>query len=68
MLNNFSGFVVTWANESHVQAKSAAYDPLPAHRTGNWSQAYQEQAWPVVSFQLQKASVRLAEVLNETLK
>ena len=60
--------VVSWANESHGLAKTVAYPDLPSTRRGDWSTAYEEQAWPVVMSQLERAGVRLAEVLNEALR
>jgi S1/P1 Nuclease len=58
----------SWANESHVLARKVAYADLPEKRTGDWSEAYENQTWPVVRVQLQRGGVRLGELLNETLK
>lgn len=60
--------VVSWANESHLAAKTVAYPDLPALRRGDWSTGYEEHAWPVVRTQLERAGARLAEVLNEALR
>jgi S1/P1 Nuclease len=68
MLNNLQATVIAWAIDSHAIAKNVAYLDLPAQRTDDWPDAYQAQAWPVVQVQLERAEVRLAEVLNEALK
>ena len=59
---------VSWANESHALAGSVAYADLPQDRSGDWSDVYESQTWPVVEAQLKRAGVRLAEVLNEALR
>ena len=60
--------VVGWANQSHGLAKSVAYPDLPQDRSGDWSDAYEKAAWPVVQGQLERAGVCLGEVLNEALR
>lgn len=58
--------IVQWANESHTLAE-AAYLSLPTARSDGWDTRYQALFWPVVRLQLEKASVRLAAVLNGAL-
>ena len=53
---------IVWANESHALAP-AAYANVAMSED-----AYQAYAWPVAERQMQKASVRLAELLNEILR
>jgi hypothetical protein len=53
--------------EAHGEAQTVAYPDL-ADRTGDWSTAYQAQARAVVRVQLERAGVRLAEILNEALR
>jgi len=55
-----------WAEESHRLAQ-AAYQKLPADFTPGWENAYAGWAGPVISCQLMKAGVRLAELLKEAL-
>jgi hypothetical protein len=55
---------VSWANETHALAP-AAYSHVPKKKMGK---AYQKYAWPVVLGQLERAGVRLAEILNEAFK
>jgi hypothetical protein len=59
--------VINWANESHALARSVAYADLPAELGDDWSGAYQTETWPVVEGQLERAGVRLADVLNKAL-
>jgi hypothetical protein len=66
-LANFQPVVVTWAEASHELARTVAYHDLPAQRTGDWLATYQARAWPVAKIQLQRAGLRLAELLNEAL-
>lgn len=68
LTDNFQPWVVSWAVEAHAAAQTVAYPDLPADMQGDWSNAYQAQAWPVVEVQLQRAGVRLAEILNEALR
>jgi hypothetical protein len=63
-----------WANESHQQAVDHAYatvpplDSITANHPFEITQAYYDQARPVVDLQLSKAGVRLAQLLNDALK
>jgi hypothetical protein len=59
---------ITWANESHALAHSVAYPDLPSDRSGEWADTYEQKTWPVVEGQLERAGVRLAELLNEALR
>jgi hypothetical protein len=68
LLSRLQPAVITWAIEAHGVAQTVAYAGLPSNRTREWSIAYQAQVWPVVQIQLEKAAVRLAEVLNEALQ
>ncbi len=66
-LANVAQFSVQWANASHALAL-AAYRNLPADpQAAGWEPAYQAYAWPVIRLQLDRASVRLAALLNEAL-
>lgn len=67
MMRNLPKTVVGWANQSHALAR-VAYADLPAHPKYGWSQAYQDSTWPVVKQQLQRGGLRLAAVLNATLR
>ena len=58
---------VAWTDECHALAVDA-YGRLPADRQPGWQHAYFEAEWPVVETQLERAGIRLAEVLNETLR
>ncbi|WP_147418246.1 S1/P1 nuclease [Salinisphaera sp. Q1T1-3] len=58
---------VRWANQSHRLARTTAYGKLPAAPRRDWSAGYQRQAWPVARRQLQRAGIRLADVLNAEL-
>jgi hypothetical protein len=68
LLGNFQPWVVSWAIEGHAAAQLVAYPYLPSAGQVDWSDTYQAQAWPVVELQLQRAGVRLAEILNEALQ
>jgi hypothetical protein len=59
---------VAWADAAHMLAQTTAYGALPSHRGPHWSAPYQARAWPVVRGQLQRAGVRLADVLNAALR
>jgi hypothetical protein len=59
--------VIAWANEAHAIAP-AAYANMPVYKPGATEDGYQTWAWPIVELQLQKASVRLATILNEALR
>ena len=56
-----------WANGAHALA-CPAYRHLPPVAEAGWEASYQSWAWPVVQVQLEQAGVRLAGVLNETLR
>lgn len=58
---------VKWANESHALAQNA-YKNLPIHKRPGWDQTYEDEEWPVVENQLERAGVRLARILNEILQ
>ena len=68
LINNTQPLIIGWALESHAIAQSVAYPDVPSRPNGGWSVAYQAQTWPVVQTQLQRAGVRLAEVLSESLR
>jgi S1/P1 Nuclease len=63
-----------WANESHLEAKTFAYQGVPPiemidpRNPFDLDQSYYEKAAPIVDTQLSKAGVRLAKLLNEALK
>ena len=61
-LSALPALTIAWAEESHIQAQAAYAGPV-----GD-STAYQAMAWPIARLQLQRASVRLAAVLNAALK
>ncbi len=65
------GTVVQWADDSHEVAQRIVYGLLPKVPDGApvpLGESYEQQADPVVKEQLAKAGVRLAAVLNATLK
>lgn len=55
-----------WANEAHQVAVSVIYGILQ-HDEGRLPESYERYALPVVNKQLERAGVRLAFVLNQTL-
>ena len=59
---------VTWAEQSHALAQQAYSNLPPSRRPNGWSEQYQAAAWPIAQIQLERAGVRLAEVLNEALR
>lgn len=59
------GDPVSWANESHRIAVDAIYGELP--HSGLLPAGYQNKALPVVNTQLERAGVRLGNVLNAFL-
>jgi hypothetical protein len=67
ILQNISTTTAQWAEESHAHAL-LAYDQLPEDFNRNWSKTYENVTWPVVQTRLQKAGLRLAELLNEILR
>jgi len=66
-----SGTVEQWCNESFQAAQRTVYGLLPLTRKKGQveiGRRYQKMAEPVVELQLEKAGVRLAEVLNESVR
>lgn len=61
-----AGQVLGWVMESHALAADAY--ARSANRPLGWEPAYQDYAWPVISDELKKASVRLALLLNGALR
>jgi hypothetical protein len=67
LLANIDQTSIAWAEEAHLLAPQA-YQQLPADLNSNaWSDSYEQDEWPIVQQQLQKAGLRLAELLNEAL-
>lgn len=63
------GTTEDWANESHRVAVEQVYEGVPADGAPPKIDAgYVRRAEPVVEAQLERAGVRLSEVLNRTLK
>lgn len=65
------GNVRSWAEQSHRQAQLVVYGKLPKAEPGTVIKVgaeYQAAADPVVREQIERAGVRLAKVLNETLR
>jgi hypothetical protein len=65
------GTVTDWAEQSHKSAQKIVYGQLPKGTNGQplvLGAEYQQKADPLVKEQLAKAGVRLAAVLNQTLK
>lgn len=56
------GQVVQWTNDSHALAVNSAYPPGPVI-----DQAFADQSWLIIRQQWQKASLRLAAILNAVL-
>jgi hypothetical protein len=66
-----SGTVAQWCNESFQMAQRTVYGLLPPAGKDGQVEAglsYQSMAEPVVELQLEKAGVRLAAVLNESVR
>lgn len=64
------GTVRDWARESYDTARTQVYDPLPTpDDRGRYhlSNAYAHQAMTLISFQLEEAGVRLAQLLDRVL-
>jgi hypothetical protein len=59
--------IVQWANESHALS-AFGYIGVPTVKWTGWEDQYQAACWPVIRTQVQKASVRLASLLNAALK
>jgi S1/P1 Nuclease len=57
---------ISWANESHEIAAQVIYEKLP--HSGVLPDSYKADALPIVNEQLERAGVRLAMVLNESLR
>jgi S1/P1 Nuclease len=55
-----------WANESYGIARHVIYKRLPG-AVGTLTPSYHEEMLPIVDQQLQRAGVRLAELLNKAL-
>jgi hypothetical protein len=53
---------IAWTNESHALVGSAAYPPGTMIQT-----EFADQTWLIIRQQWQKASIRLAQILNATL-
>jgi hypothetical protein len=62
------GTLTDWALEGHRLARDVAYKRLPAGSPPELGQAYVGAATPVVEIQLEKAGIRLAEILNQSLR
>jgi hypothetical protein len=60
--------VEDWALEGHKIAQQIAYGDLPSGPTSDLEQSYEDVAAPAEEVQLEKAGVRLANILNEALK
>jgi hypothetical protein len=60
------GDPILWANESHDVATAAVYGEL--QHAGALPDSYEAQALPIVDKQLERAGVRLANVLNKCLR
>jgi nuclease S1 len=62
------GSVEDWAEQSHRAAQKVVYGKLPAGTPALLGAAYESPADALVRLQIEKAGVRLAQVLNETLQ
>jgi len=69
------GTITTWMQESHGLAQTVAYGKLPTWVCNvvpegliDYGEGYLESAAPVAAEQLQRAGVRLAKLLNESLR
>jgi S1/P1 Nuclease len=60
------GDPVVWANEGYEIAVGVVYGKLP--HSGTLPDSYEAEALPIVNEQLERAGVRLAMVLNSSLK
>ena len=63
-----AGTPAGWANESHALARDVIYPPLHGRMQTRLPYDYAQQMAPVTKTQLAKAGVRLAWLLNATLK
>lgn len=62
-----SGPIVDWANESHALAARVIYGELQ-HTPGTLPDNYEHAALAIVNEQLEKAGIRLAELLNTAVR
>jgi len=62
------GAPADWANEAHIIARDQIYPPLQGGRDVRLPRDYAWREAPVAQLQLAKAGVRLAWLLNTTLK
>jgi hypothetical protein len=60
------GDLISWVNEGHEIAARTVYGELPY--TGKLPDDYETKSLPIVNEQLERAGVRLAEVLNTCLR
>jgi hypothetical protein len=65
MISDLQESVVGWANESHRLAQDAYAARGESTELGN---SYENREWPVVKGQLERAGIRLAELLNEVFR
>jgi len=69
-----SDAVMQWMLETREVSRKHVYDPLPGFACGAsvagpivLDRAYQQQALPVIRLQVERAGLRLAQILNELL-
>lgn len=62
------GSLDDWANESFALAQSNAYDGVAEDGSARLGQAYYDRNWKVVDIQLLKGGLRLARILNASLR
>jgi hypothetical protein len=65
------GEVEDWAEQSHKAGQKTVYGKLPAAPPGGQiavDARYEQIAGPLIKDQIEKAGIRLATVLNATLK
>lgn len=67
LIDHLDTATIKWAEDSHRLAQTA-YQNLPTRRKAGWEDAYEDEEWDVVETQLEKAGVRLAEILKEALQ
>jgi hypothetical protein len=67
--------VMQWMEETRKVSRKHVYDPLPGFSCGAnlvepvlLDREYQRQAMPVIRLQIERAGLRLAQLLNELLK
>lgn len=63
-----SGSAAAWASETHAVARAEIYPPLGGRRSLRLSPTYVRDEMPVTRRQLARAGVRLAWLLNASLK